>query len=168
MKKITDYLEKEKIDRLLQMAMYNDRDYLMLRILWRTGMRAGEATSFTPADVEPHNSVINIVKAKGNKQRRVVLDSETMDLLMRYIDDRAPDRSVFPITTRHLWLLVKRYGAMIGEDIHPHTLRHSYAINCLRHGMDIRRLQLLLGHSNLNTTQVYLQFNDSDVPRGVQ
>ena len=52
---------------------------------------------------------------------------------------------------------------MLAIDIHPHTLRHSYAIHLVRSGMDLRRVQLLLGHSNLNTTQIYLQFKDEDL-----
>ena len=54
-------------------------------------------------------------------------------------------------------------GPLVGKYIHPHTLRHSFAINLVRNGMDIRRAHLLLGHANLNTTQVYLQFRDSDI-----
>jgi site-specific recombinase XerD len=59
--------------------------------------------------------------------------------------------------------IVKRYGSIIEKDVHPHTFRHSYAIHCVRNGWDIRRLQQVLGHSSLNVTAVYLQFNDADI-----
>jgi len=62
--------------------------------------------------------------------------------------------------------IVKKYGKMIGVDIHPHTFRHSFAIHLVRSGLDLRRVQQLLGHSNLNTTQVYLQFKDEDLREG--
>jgi site-specific recombinase XerD len=64
-----------------------------------------------------------------------------------------------------LWLLtiINKYGALIDRNIHPHTFRHSFAINSVRHGVDKRRLQQVLGHSNINITAVYLQFNDKDV-----
>ncbi|MGB8311760.1 MAG: tyrosine-type recombinase/integrase [Halobacteriota archaeon] len=63
-----------------------------------------------------------------------------------------------------VWNIVKKYGRIIGVDTHPHTFRRSYVINLVRSGVvDIRRVQLLLGHSNLNTTQVYLQFKDEDL-----
>jgi len=72
MKNIENYLEKENVDILLATAKAcNFRDYLMLRILWRTGMRISELLSIRPQDLEAHNQVINITKAKGNKQRRV-------------------------------------------------------------------------------------------------
>ncbi|MFZ0925669.1 MAG: tyrosine-type recombinase/integrase [Halobacteriota archaeon] len=58
---------------------------------------------------------------------------------------------------------MKRYGAMIGRDIHPHTFRHSFAIHCVRNSWDIRRLQQVLDHSSMATTAVYLQFNDRDI-----
>ena len=65
----------------------SSRDYLMLRTLWRTGIRVGELLSIKPQDLEPHNQVINItiIKAKGNKQRRVMLNPETLDRLSKHI-----------------------------------------------------------------------------------
>jgi integrase/recombinase XerD len=59
--------------------------------------------------------------------------------------------------------IINRYGAVIGKNIRPHIFRHSFAINSVRHGVDIRGLQQVLGHSSINTTAVYLQFNDKDV-----
>ena len=72
MKNITDYLEKEQVDQVLAAAhQCSTRDYLMLRVLWRTGVRVNELLTITPHDIEPHNSVVNVTKAKGGKQRRV-------------------------------------------------------------------------------------------------
>jgi len=59
--------------------------------------------------------------------------------------------------------IVKRYGALAGINIHPHTLRHTFAIHLIRNGVDLRRLQQLLGHSNIQTTTIYLQFRDQDL-----
>ncbi|MGB8311949.1 MAG: site-specific integrase [Halobacteriota archaeon] len=79
MKHINDYLEKEAIDRILDTAkVYNYRDYLIIRILWRSGMRASELLGLTPAAIEWQNNVINVINGKGGKDRRVYLDSETM------------------------------------------------------------------------------------------
>jgi len=59
--------------------------------------------------------------------------------------------------------IVKRYGGLAGIAIHPHTFRHSFAIHLIRNGIDLQRLQQLLGHSNIHTTTVYLQFRDQDL-----
>jgi site-specific recombinase XerD len=80
----------------------------------------------------------------------------------QYLQDR-DDRPVFTLKQRQVRNIVKRYGDIIGKDVHPHTFRQSYAIHCVRNGWDIRRLQQVLGHSNLNVTAVYLQFNDHDI-----
>ncbi len=166
MKDITNYLEKSQVDAMLEAAAAcNIRDYLIIRMLRRTGVRVDELLHIRPRDIERRNKVVNIVKAKGGKQRRVPLDSETLTLLSAYIttggiDDEAP---IFPLSQRWVRALVARYGKLIGKDVHPHTFRHSYAINMVRHGVDIRRLQQVLGHASMSTTAVYLQFNDKDL-----
>lgn len=166
MTKIPDYLEKEQVVEMLDAAKTcSTRDYLLLRFMWRTGVRVSEAINVTPNDIEFKNSVVNIRKAKGGRQRRVLLDEETLKMLSDYVValNTAEDRPIFPITRAQVFNLVKKYGAMIGVKIHPHTLRHSFAIHLVRSGMDLRRLQLLLGHSSLSITQVYLQFKDDDL-----
>ncbi|MGB8311690.1 MAG: tyrosine-type recombinase/integrase [Halobacteriota archaeon] len=112
--------------------------------------------------------MVNIVKAKGNKQRRVMLDPETLALLSEYISTHnIPEfQPVFALSSVQVWNIVKKYGRMINVDVHPHTFRHSFAIHLVRSGLDLRRVQQLLGHSNLNTTQVYLQFKDEDLREG--
>ena len=79
------------------------------------------------------------------------------------VQKRSDDRPIFALKQRQVRNIVKRYGSIIGKDVHPHTFRHSYAIHCVRNGWDIRRLQQMLGHSSLNVTAVYLQFNDQDI-----
>ena len=88
--------------------------------------------------------------------------SYVRDLYFRY---KTPEfQLIFTLSSVQVWNTVKKYGRMIGGmDVHPHTFRHSFAIYLMRSGIDIRRLQLPLGHSSLNTTQVYLQFKDEDL-----
>ena len=166
MKDIKAYCEKEKVHEILRYAeACSLRDYLILRVLWESGLRVSELAALTLGDLEPHNQVINVINGKGNKSRRAYVDSGTMDLLCSYIlrANIPEDCGIFGVKTNQIRNIVKRYGKLVGVDIHPHTFRHSFAIHLVRSGVDIRRLQLLLGHSNLNTTQVYLQFRDQDL-----
>jgi integrase/recombinase XerD len=154
MKNITDYLEKEQVDQVLAAAYQcSTRDYLMLRVFWRTGVRVNELLTITPRDIESRNNIVNVTKAKGGKQRRVPLDPETVRMLSDYVSRSKikEDRPIFSIRQRWAREIVRRYGARIGRrDLHPHTFRHSFAIHCVRSGWDIRRLQ-------------HLQFNDRDI-----
>lgn len=166
MTKIPDYLEKEQVDEILRAAeMSSTRDYLLLRFMWRTGVRVSEVINVTPKDIEFKNGVVNIRKAKGGRQRRVPLDEDTLKMLSDYVValNTPEDQPVFPIKRNRVFNIVKKYGNMIGVNIHPHTLRHSFAINLVRGGTDLRRVQLMLGHTSLSITQVYLQFNDNDL-----
>jgi integrase/recombinase XerD len=108
---------------------------------------------------------VNLRKAKGGKQRRVPLGEDILKMLSDYtLALNIPeDQPIFAITRTQVFNLVKKYGNMVGVKIHLHTLRHSFAINLVRGGTDLRRVQLMLGHSSLNITQVYLQFNDNDL-----
>ena len=100
--KIPDYLEKEQVDEILNAAKTcNHRDYLLLRFMWRTGVRVSEVINVTPKDIEYKNGVVNIRKAKGGRQRRVPLDQDTLKMLSDYVLalNIPEDRPVFPITT---------------------------------------------------------------------
>ncbi len=163
---IINYLEPDDVHAILDAAsVCKDRDHLLIRVLWQTGIRLDELLHMRPCDLEYDNKMLRIVKAKGNKQRRIPIDTWTLSLLQNYIGDYDidNDRPIFPISQQRARVIVKRYGKTIGKDVHPHTFRHSYAINMVRQGCDIRRLQLFLGHSSIATTAIYLQFNDDDL-----
>jgi integrase/recombinase XerD len=123
-----------QIDQVLAAARQcSTRDYLMLRVLWRTGVRVNELLTITPRDIEPSNNVVNVTKAKGGKQRRGHLDAATITMLSEYVSaQKLPDdRPVFALKQRQVRNIVKRYGSIIDKDVHPHTFRHSYAIHCV-------------------------------------
>jgi integrase len=118
MMNITDYHEKEQVDQVLAAAhRCSARDYLMLRTLWRTGVRVNELLTITPRDIEPKNNVINVTKAKGGKQRKVHLDAETIKMLSDYVSAQQlpDDRPVFAFKRRRVRNLIKRYGTTVGK-----------------------------------------------------
>jgi len=168
MKHLADYLEPEQVHAMLDVASTcNYRDYLIVRTMWETGMRASEVLAVTPSDIEQKNGIITITNAKGGKERRVILKKETVNELVSYVaqNNIENDVKLFSLKRRQLYNIVKKYGSLAGvsPDVHPHTLRHSFAINLVRHNTDIRRVQMLLGHSTLDVTSVYLQFKESDL-----
>ncbi len=172
MKDITNYLEQVQVDEMIAAAQQcSTRDSLILKVLWQSGIRVDELLHIRPQDIEYHNQRINIVKAKGGKQRRVPLKPETFTELQTYIQEQGivtgsplfQNKEGQAYSQRYIRKIVKKYGSLIHKDVHPHTFRHSFAINMVKGGCDLRRLQLCLGHSNINTTAIYLQFEDRDL-----
>jgi integrase/recombinase XerD len=166
MKHLSDYLEPEQVHAMLDAArVSSQRDYLIIKTLWETGMRVSELLALTPADIEQKHEVITITNGKGGKERRVLVKSETVTELFSYAAQNSlgSEAKLFHLRRRQLYNIIRKYGAFAGVTVHPHTLRHSFAINLVRHNTDIRRVQMLLGHSSLNVTSVYLQFKESDL-----
>jgi integrase/recombinase XerD len=98
----------------------SQRDFLLLRFMWRTEVRVSEVINVTPNDIEYKNSVVNIRKAKGGRQRRVLFDQETLRMLSDYVLAlNTPDPPVFPLSRAQVFNLVKRYGDTGGLKIHP-------------------------------------------------
>jgi len=97
------------------------RDYLMLRVLWRTGVRVNGLLTITARDTKPQNSVVNVTKATGGKQRRVHLDAETIEMLSEYVSAQQPpdDQPVFALKQRQVGNLVKRCGSVVGKAFTP-------------------------------------------------
>ncbi len=169
MKDISNYVEREQVHTMLDAASAcSQRDYLLLKMLWVTGVRVDELIHIRPLDLEYDNDMVRVLKAKGGKQRRVYVhpDTNTLTELRAYISENGivQDTPIFPLSRQWVHKLVRRYGAVIDRrNLHPHSLRHSFAINSVRNGVDIRRLQQVLGHASMNTTARYLLFRDSDL-----
>jgi len=179
------YLEPAQVERVIAVA--NPRDALLVRIPWRTGIRVSELISIRIQDIDFDNRAIVIKVLKMRKRdgktierRRVVpIDQGTLDMVGEYLKWRArfPYKGdlLFPITRQRVdqifWQLGRRAGIKeIGDPavskhrkLHPHVLRHSFAIHCIKRGMAIERLQKILGHSSPTTTSVYLQFSVADL-----
>ncbi|PHS25251.1 MAG: site-specific tyrosine recombinase XerD [Methylophaga sp.] len=145
------------------------RDRTMLEVLYATGLRVSELVTLTFEQLNMRQGLIRCV-GKGNKERLVPLGEIALDYLQRYFVESRPallkgkvNEDLFPtqrgkaMTRQAFWYLIKKYAkqADIKKDLSPHTLRHAFATHLLNHGADLRVVQLLLGHSDLSTTQIY-------------
>ncbi|NIB43001.1 site-specific tyrosine recombinase XerD [Pseudomaricurvus alkylphenolicus] len=144
------------------------RDRTMLEVLYACGLRVSELVGLTTVDVNLRQGVIRVM-GKGSKERLVPMGAEAMDWLERYVRHSRPAllKSVsdvlFPsnrgtqMTRQTFWHRIKHWSVVAGinKDISPHTLRHAFATHLINHGADLRVVQLLLGHSDLSTTQIY-------------
>jgi len=145
------------------------RDRAMLEVLYATGLRVSELVSLKLSQVNLNQGVIRVL-GKGNRERLIPLGEEAVRWLSAFINgprnDILLDRStdcMFPtrrgdrMTRQAFWHIIKRYArkACVNRDLSPHTLRHAFATHLLNHGADLRVVQMLLGHSDLSTTQIY-------------
>jgi len=145
------------------------RDRTMLEVLYATGLRVSELVGLTNQQLNMRQGLIRCV-GKGNKERLVPLGEIALDYLQRYLtqsrplilkgavsDDLFPTQRGKAMSRQAFWYLIKRYAklAAIKKDLSPHTLRHAFATHLLNHGADLRVVQLLLGHADLSTTQIY-------------
>lgn len=145
------------------------RDRAMLEVLYASGVRVSELVGLSLSQVNLRQGVLR-VSGKGDKTRLVPIGEAALTWLTRYssqarpllLDGTASD-VLFPtrrrtaMTRQSFWHLIKRYARIAGilKPLSPHTLRHSFATHLLNHGADLRVVQLLLGHSDLSTTQIY-------------
>ncbi|PCM43889.1 site-specific tyrosine recombinase XerD [Marinobacter sp. ANT_B65] len=145
------------------------RDKAMLEILYGCGLRVSELTGLRVDQVNLRQGVIRVT-GKGDKERLVPLGEEAVDWLLRYMKEGRPELlkgracdALFPgnrpaaMTRQTFWYRVRHYATRTGirKHLSPHTLRHAFATHLLNHGADLRVVQMLLGHSDLSTTQIY-------------
>ena len=145
------------------------RDKAMLELLYATGLRVSELTSLTMSQVNQRQGVVRTF-GKGSKERLVPIGETALDWLTRYIREARPamfpantSDTLFPsrrgkvMTRQTFWHRIGLYArrAGINYSVSPHLLRHAFATHLLNHGADLRVVQLLLGHSDLSTTQIY-------------
>ncbi len=145
------------------------RDRTMLELMYATGLRVSELVGLELSNINLNQGVVRVM-GKGNKERLVPLGEEAADWLQRYMLSARPELmkgaespQLF-VTTRRagmtrqaFWYAIRKHALQAGirQDVSPHMLRHSFATHLLNHGADLRVVQLLLGHSDLSTTQIY-------------
>ena len=141
----------------------------MLELLYATGLRISELVTLTAGALNLRQGVLRVT-GKGGKERLVPVGQEALDWIERYLAEARPllvagratsvlfpSRLGRPMTRQTFWHAIKRYAhaAGIGRPISPHTLRHAFATHLLNHGADLRAVQMMLGHADLSTTQIY-------------
>ena len=170
-------LAEDEIERLLEAPCSDDpvaapggfRDRVMLEVLYATGLRVSELVGLTLTAVNMRRGTVQVV-GKGGKERLVPVGEVALDWLDRYLVQARPgilsgrpSDALFPsnrgtaMTRQTFWHAIKRYALLAGIDrsISPHTLRHAFATHLVDHGADLRAVQLMLGHADLSTTQIY-------------
>lgn len=145
------------------------RDRAMLETLYATGLRVSELVALPLQGLNLEVGVVRVM-GKGSKERLVPLGEDALDWLKQYLSEaRATllggklSSAVFvtrrgeAMTRQAFWYLIKRYAARAGltQTLSPHTLRHAFATHLLNHGADLRVVQMLLGHTDISTTQIY-------------
>ena len=145
------------------------RDRTMLEVLYACGLRVTELVSLTMPQINLRQNVIRVM-GKGSKERLIPMGEEASSWLEKYFREarpfllnNLPNEVVFPSTRAQLmtrqtfWHRIKHWAQVAGiqKPLSPHTLRHAFATHLLNHGADLRVVQLLLGHSDLSTTQIY-------------
>ncbi len=166
-------LSEADVEKLLAAPELDDplgfRDRTMLELLYACGLRVSELTALQLSQVSLNQGVLRVF-GKGSKERLVPMGEPALRMLQRYLaGPRAellrgvPSDVVFPsrrgrqMTRQTFWYRIKMHArtAGIGKPLSPHTLRHAFATHLLNHGADLRVVQMLLGHSDLTTTQIY-------------
>ena len=145
------------------------RDRAMLEMLYATGLRVSELVALKLIEISQDMGVVRVF-GKGNKERMVPMGEEASAWLTRYLKDarprliaRAQSDAAFitargaPMTRQAFWYLIKKHAraSVPGKPMSPHTLRHAFATHLLNHGADLRVVQMLLGHADISTTQIY-------------
>lgn len=175
-KKIPEYIYDSQLEKLLnektsENAEIELRNKLIIHLLLDTGVRVSELVNIKVHDIDVEERIIKVF-GKGSKERFVFFTSKTKELLINYLikrkekaitDNLLINYKGEKLTERSVQKIIKLVGEKIGLDIHPHLLRHTFATDLLNKGADIRMIQELLGHENLDTTQIYTHVSNSRV-----
>ncbi len=172
--RIPKTLSEAQVDALLKQPPLHTprglRDRAMLEVLYATGLRVSELVGLAVLDVSLGDGVVRVVQGKGGKDRLVPLGAEAAHWITTYLKDSRPalmgartapalfvTARAQPMTRQSFWLLIKKYAILAGihAPLSPHVLRHAFATHLLNHGADLRVVQMLLGHADISTTQIY-------------
>ena len=167
------FLDLEDVDKLLAVPDTSTsrglRDKAMIEVLYATGLRVSELVAVRPNDLHLDEGYLTCV-GKGDKERIVPLGQEAVTWVRKYVSEGRPQlakrgspwlfvnaRDGGALSRVGFWKVLKEYGVKAGvtRELSPHVLRHSFATHLLERGADLRSIQMMLGHSDLSTTQIY-------------
>ena len=178
---LPDYLSEQEIDAMLEVFPENAdalelRNRAILHLLYASGLRVSELTSLKLQDVSFENSILRVC-GKGSKERIVPVAPGVLRLLNKYIRSARLELSGMnpsipylfvsrrsrKLDRERIWAIIKdaAFSAGIAKNIHPHTLRHSFATHLLANGADLRVIQEMLGHADIGTTEIYTHVDRS-------
>jgi integrase/recombinase XerD len=166
-------LSQREIKHLIE-CTENPKHRLLIELLYSTGLRLSECIILRYSDLELNEGIGWVRSGKGSKDRMFIISDIFKDGLLRFWDKNGSGNNsyIFSVNGRKMSprgiqhaisVSVKRAG--INKDVHVHTLRHSFATHLLENGVDIRKIQKLLGHSNLQTTQIYTQVSTEEIKK---
>jgi integrase/recombinase XerD len=172
-KKIPDVLSKEEVKKLIEFAEAK-KSRLMISMLYACGMRVSELVNLKLADLQFAEKVGYVKQGKGKKDRIFNIPNFLIEELQEQIETQkekdseylfsGPNGKLTPRNLQKIVVLASR-KAGISKNVHPHTLRHSFATHLLENGVDIRLIQELLGHSDLSTTQLYTHVSSEQLKK---
>ena len=160
-----DLITREELARLLKSPNGKEltdlRDKAVLELLFSTGLRVSELCSLT-SDINLNSEELSI-RGKGGKVRVVFISDDAKNAVKKYLAARKDMKEeLFPLTRRSIERIVKQHAIKSGisKKVTPHVIRHSFATDLLSNGADIRSVQIMLGHANISTTQIYTHVTD--------
>jgi len=169
-KKIPEVLTKDEVIRLLGSAQTN-KSRLIMQLLYSSGLRVSEIVNLKQKDLDFNENIGWVRAGKGKKDRMFILSKKIGSKLKKYIEKRKDWNYVFSeektLTTRNIQKIVQKAAIIAGiqKSVHPHTLRHSYATHLLENGTDIRKIQVLLGHASISTTEIYAHVSSTELKK---
>ncbi len=171
-KNLPTVLSKDEINKLLSSAS-TQKSKLILEMLYSSGMRLSECTAIKVKDLELKEKIGWVRHGKGGKDRMIILAEHLIEDLSKYFSKKNPEDFLFAnkkgssLSSRNIQKIVKTAAkkAGINKNVSPHTLRHSFATHLLEAGTDLRKIQELLGHSNLQTTQIYTKVSTEELKK---
>jgi len=172
-KSLPHTLDVDSVDKLLSAPSLINRigvrDKAMLELLYACGLRVSELVNLKLSQIMMESSFLRVI-GKGSKERIIPINDYAISFLKKYVDEYRSDFAINKktdslfltnrgkeMTRQSFWNIIKKYATKVGihEHLSPHTLRHAFATHMINNGADLRVVQLLLGHSDLSTTQLY-------------